>query len=44
MTRAEDRLGTTQDIADGVMMLASEKSRWVTAQWISLSGGITGTV
>ena len=44
MTRAAARLGTTEDIADAVLLLASEKSRWITAQWISLSGGITGTM
>jgi NAD(P)-dependent dehydrogenase (short-subunit alcohol dehydrogenase family) len=44
MTRAAARLGTTADIADAVLLLASEKSRWITAQWISLSGGITGTM
>lgn len=44
MTRAEARLGTVEDIADAVLLLVSEKSRWITAQWISLSGGITGTM
>lgn len=43
-TRAEARLGTPNDIADAVLLLASEKSRWITAQWISVSGGITGTM
>ncbi|KAI5461947.1 hypothetical protein BGZ63DRAFT_423265 [Mariannaea sp. PMI_226] len=42
MTRAEDRPGTTDDIADTALFLASEKSRWITGQWISVSGGITG--
>ncbi|KAI1844828.1 hypothetical protein JX266_009056 [Neoarthrinium moseri] len=44
MARAEARLGTPEDIADAVLLLTSEKSRWITAQWISVSGGITGTM
>lgn len=42
MTRAEERIGTTADIADAVLLLVSEKSRWITGQVISASGGITG--
>ncbi|KAK9312406.1 hypothetical protein V1524DRAFT_369678, partial [Lipomyces starkeyi] len=50
-TRAAARLGTTADMLmlcymlldNTVLLLVSEKSRWITAQWISLSGGITGT-
>ncbi|KAH0848320.1 putative oxidoreductase [Fonsecaea pedrosoi] len=42
MTRAEERMGTVDDIADAVLLLASEKSRWITGQFISASGGITG--
>lgn len=42
LTRAEEREGHTEDIADAVLLLASEKSRWVTGQTISVSGGITG--
>ena len=42
MTRAEERVGTTDDIADAVLLLVSEKSRWITGQVISVSGGITG--
>jgi NAD(P)-dependent dehydrogenase (short-subunit alcohol dehydrogenase family) len=42
MTRAEERVGNVEDIADSVLLLASEKSRWVTGQFISVSGGITG--
>jgi NAD(P)-dependent dehydrogenase (short-subunit alcohol dehydrogenase family) len=41
-TRAEDRVGTVEDIADAVLLLTSEKSRWITGQVISVSGGITG--
>ncbi|KAF7554727.1 hypothetical protein G7Z17_g2705 [Cylindrodendrum hubeiense] len=42
LTRAEDRLGTVEDIADTVLLLVSEKGRWITGQHISASGGITG--
>ena len=42
LTRAEERLGAVDDIADAVLLLASEKSRWITGQFISVSGGITG--
>jgi NAD(P)-dependent dehydrogenase (short-subunit alcohol dehydrogenase family) len=42
MTRAEERAGTVDDIAGVALFLASEKSRWITGQWISVSGGITG--
>ncbi|KAB5547260.1 short chain type dehydrogenase [Coniochaeta sp. 2T2.1] len=42
MTRAADRVGSVDDIADVVLLLASEKSRWLTGQYISASGGITG--
>lgn len=42
LTRAEERVGKTEDIADVVLFLASEKSRWITGQFISASGGITG--
>ena len=42
MTRAEERPGTQEDIADVVLLLVSEKSRWLTGQYISASGGITG--
>ncbi|KAK7432546.1 hypothetical protein QQZ08_000753 [Neonectria magnoliae] len=43
-TRAGDRIGTVEDMADAALLLVSEKSRWITAQWISISGGITGTM
>ncbi|KAH8691440.1 putative short-chain dehydrogenase [Talaromyces proteolyticus] len=42
MTKAEERVGTVDDIADAVLLICSEKSRWVTGQVISVSGGITG--
>jgi len=42
LTRAAKRIGTTQDIADAVLLIVSEKSQWITGQFISTSGGITG--
>ena len=42
MVRAEDRTGTVEDVADAVLLLVSEKSRWITGQFISVSGGIVG--
>jgi NAD(P)-dependent dehydrogenase (short-subunit alcohol dehydrogenase family) len=41
ITRAADRAGTTDDIGDAVLLLANEKSRWITGQYISASGGVT---
>ena len=41
ITRAADRVGTIEDLGDAVLLLASEKSRWITGQHISVSGGIT---
>ncbi|GAW26066.1 putative short-chain dehydrogenase reductase SDR [Rosellinia necatrix] len=41
LSRAADRLGTVEDMADAALLLVSEKSRWITAQWISISGGAT---
>ncbi|MBE3047975.1 SDR family oxidoreductase [Candidatus Bathyarchaeota archaeon] len=43
-TRGGDRIGTPEDVADAVLLLVSEKSRWITAQWIGVNGGLTGTV
>ncbi|CAM1510718.1 Fc.00g010530.m01.CDS01 [Cosmosporella sp. VM-42] len=42
MTRAADRFGAPEDIADAVLLLVSEKARWITGQYISVSGGVTG--
>lgn len=42
LTRAEEREGRGEDIADAVLLLTSEMSRWITGQTISVSGGITG--
>ncbi|KAI1814992.1 hypothetical protein GGS20DRAFT_576464 [Poronia punctata] len=44
LARAAARLGTVEDMADAALLLVSEKSRWITAQWISISGGVTGTM
>ncbi|WDK10917.1 hypothetical protein CGRA01v4_02196 [Colletotrichum graminicola] len=41
-TRAEERVTMVEDVADAVLLLASEKSRWITGQFISASGGING--
>lgn len=41
LTRAENRAGTTADIGDAVLLIVNEKSRWITGQYISVSGGVT---
>ncbi|KAF4449565.1 hypothetical protein FALBO_16630 [Fusarium albosuccineum] len=41
ITRAANRAGTIEDIGDAVLLLVSEKARWITGQYISVSGGIT---
>ncbi|KAK9422614.1 hypothetical protein SUNI508_00477 [Seiridium unicorne] len=41
-TKAADRVGEIEDIADAVLLLVQEKSRWITGQYIDVSGGITG--
>ncbi|RYC58070.1 hypothetical protein CHU98_g8136 [Xylaria longipes] len=38
--RAANRLGTPEDVADAALLLVSEKSRWITAQWISLTSEV----
>lgn len=40
-TPVENRLGTTDDIAQIVAFLSEESSRWITGQAISASGGLT---
>lgn len=40
MVKADARQGTVNDVADAVLLLAQEKSRWITGQWIDVSGGI----
>jgi NAD(P)-dependent dehydrogenase (short-subunit alcohol dehydrogenase family) len=42
LTRAERRIGTAHDIADIILLLVNEKGRWITGQYVSASGGITG--
>jgi NAD(P)-dependent dehydrogenase (short-subunit alcohol dehydrogenase family) len=42
MARAEARVGNVEDIADIALLLTSEKSRWITGQYISASGGVIG--
>jgi NAD(P)-dependent dehydrogenase (short-subunit alcohol dehydrogenase family) len=42
MTRAERRVGRPEDVADVVLLVVQEKARWITGQYISASGGITG--
>ncbi|KAF6518643.1 hypothetical protein HZS61_017017 [Fusarium oxysporum f. sp. conglutinans] len=37
ITRAANRAGTSKDIADAVLLLVSEKARWITGQYISVS-------
>ncbi|KFA81157.1 hypothetical protein S40288_01009 [Stachybotrys chartarum IBT 40288] len=44
VTRAANRMGTLEDIANAALLIVSEKARWVTAQFISVSGGIPGTM
>ena len=41
LTRAANRAGTPADIGDAVLLLVNEKSRWITGQYISVSGGVT---
>ena len=41
LTPIENRLGTTDDIAQIVAFLAEENSRWITGQAISASGGFS---
>ncbi|ETS83562.1 hypothetical protein PFICI_05438 [Pestalotiopsis fici W106-1] len=42
VTRAADRMGHVEDVADAVLLFVQEKSRWITGQFIDTSGGITG--
>lgn len=41
ITLAADRAGSQADIGDAVLLLVNEKSRWITGQNISVSGGVT---
>ncbi|KAI1773318.1 NAD(P)-binding protein [Hypoxylon cercidicola] len=40
MTRLEGRMGTIEEIANAVVLVASPLSGWVTGQYISVSGGV----
>jgi NAD(P)-dependent dehydrogenase (short-subunit alcohol dehydrogenase family) len=40
LTKAADRMGTIEDIADVVLFVASEKSRWITGHVFAAGGGI----
>ncbi|KAI1377247.1 NAD(P)-binding protein [Hypoxylon crocopeplum] len=40
MTRLEGRMGTIEEIADAVVLVASPLSGWITGQYISVSGGV----
>jgi NAD(P)-dependent dehydrogenase (short-subunit alcohol dehydrogenase family) len=42
--RGSERLADPEDIADVVAWVASDKARWITAQFISASSGINGTM
>ncbi|KAI2467160.1 putative short-chain dehydrogenase [Annulohypoxylon bovei var. microspora] len=42
LQRGSDRIGTPQDLADIVLLFASEKSHWLTAKYIAVDAGITG--
>ncbi|KAI0890277.1 putative short-chain dehydrogenase [Annulohypoxylon maeteangense] len=40
--RGSDRIGEPQHMADVVLLIASEKSRWLTAKYIAVDAGILG--
>ena len=42
LTRAADRYGTMEDMGDAVLLLVSEKARWITGQYVGTNGGLTG--
>lgn len=41
-TRAADRYGTIEDMGDAVLLLVSDKARWITGQYVGVNGGLTG--
>lgn len=40
-TRAGQRLGEIEDVADAVLLLVQEKSRFISGQYIDVAGGLT---
>lgn len=42
--RGSERIADPEDIADVVLLIASEKAGWLTAQYISASAGIIGAM
>ena len=40
-TKAADRLGEVEDVADAVLLLVQDKGRFITGQYIDVSGGVT---
>ncbi|KAK7753653.1 hypothetical protein SLS62_004275 [Diatrype stigma] len=40
-TRAGARLGEIEDVADAVLLLVQEKSRFISGQYIDVAGGLT---
>lgn len=42
-TRAERGIGTTKDIVDAVLLFVQERARWITKQFIDVSGDVTGS-
>jgi NAD(P)-dependent dehydrogenase (short-subunit alcohol dehydrogenase family) len=40
----QGRLGTPQDVAEGVAFLVSDEARWITGQPLVLDGGLTGSL
>lgn len=41
LARMEKAAGNVADVADAVLLLVSEHARWITGQYIAVSGGIT---
>ncbi|KAI1381849.1 putative short-chain dehydrogenase [Hypoxylon crocopeplum] len=44
MQRGADHGAAPEDIADAVLLIASEKSRWITAKFIAVDAGVSGTM
>lgn len=43
LQRGENRAGKPEEVADVVLFLASEKSGWMTAQYVAVDAGLTTT-